>query len=74
MVVLYIQTVGTKLLYFCTTEQDIGQSIAYQRLCSSQLQLAATKTLHTLLCDESVVELLTYQPPSLETVVWGERL
>ncbi|XP_064390094.1 probable E3 ubiquitin-protein ligase HERC1 isoform X2 [Halichondria panicea] len=51
---------------------DVAQSIAYQQLCGSLLQLAATKTLHTILYDESIVKLLTYQPPSMDTVVLGD--
>ena len=55
-----------------TPPAGIVESLPYQQLCDSLLQLAATKALHLVLLDESMVQLLSYQPPPLEVVIAGE--
>ena len=47
------------------------KSFPYHQLCESVIQLAATKSLHTILFNESVIQLLNYQPPSIDVVVAG---
>ena len=51
--------------------QVINKCLPYQRLCESLLQMAATKSLHTILYDETVIKLLSYQSPSMEVVIAG---
>ena len=51
--------------------QVISKSLPYHQLCESVLQMAATKSLHTILFNESVVQLLNYHPPSIDVVVAG---
>ena len=34
--------------------------------------MAATKSLHAILFDESIVQLLSYQPPPMEVVIAGD--
>lgn len=59
---------------FVLSFQELGRSVPYHHLCCSLLQMAATTSLHTLLFDESVIKLLTYQPPSLQVVIAGENI
>lgn len=51
--------------------QDLLKCLPYQLLCHSMVQMAATKSLYTLLQDGAVLRLLTYQPPPLEVVATG---
>ena len=51
--------------------QVISKSLPYHQLCESVLQMAATKSLHTILFNESVIQLLNYHPPSIDVVVAG---
>ena len=54
-----------------SSPQIIVKSFPYHQLCESVIQLAATKSLHTILFNESVIQLLNYQPPSIDVVVAG---
>lgn len=49
----------------------ITKCLPYQQLCESLLQMAATKSLHTILFNESVIKLLNYRPPPMDVVVAG---
>lgn len=49
----------------------ITKSLGYHQLCNSVLQMAATKSLHSILFDESVLKLLSYQPPPMHVVISG---
>ena len=55
-----------------THPQTITNCLPYHQLCESLLQMAATKSLHTILFNESVIKLITYQPPSMEVVIAGD--
>ena len=46
--------------------------LPYQRLCESQIQVAAAKSLQGILFNESVIKLLDYRAPPKEAVVAGD--
>ena len=52
--------------------QELLKCLPYELLCHSMLQNAAIRSLYAVLLDQSVIQLLTYQPPPLEIVVQTE--
>ena len=53
--------------------KDILKCLPYQLFCHSVLQVGAIRSLFSILYDESVVRLLTYQAPPLEMGVQGRE-
>ena len=59
--------------YICAIKQlqEVAKCLSYHQLCSSTLQMAATKSLHTILFEESIIQLLNYKQPSMDVIIAG---
>lgn len=66
-----IDQIHSKLHYSPTTAIHC---LPYQRLCESQIKVAAAKSLQGILFNENVIKLLDYQPPPKEAVVAGDSV